>query len=79
MRLGGCRVDGAGVVGGGVADVAAVVLHADVHAVLYAGGFLGCGVGGYCCGGCDDGCGPDACLGDGAARDGLGHECGDLL
>ena len=79
VRLGGCRVDGAGVVGGCVADVAAVVLHADVHAVLHAGGFLGCCVGGHCCGGCDDGCGPDACLGDGAARDGLGHECGDLL
>lgn len=77
--LGACRVDGAGVVGGCVADVAAVVLHADVHAVLYAGGFLGCGVGGYGCGGCDDGCGPDACLGDSAARDGLGHECSDLL
>ena len=79
VRLGACRVDGAGVVGGRVADVAAVVLHADVHAVLYAGGFLGCGVGGYCCGGSDDGCGPDACLGDGATRNRLGHECGDLL
>ena len=34
VRLGGRRADGAGVVGGRVADVAAVVLYADVHTVL---------------------------------------------
>ena len=66
-------MNGAGAGGRSITNKATTVLSANEQAVL-DGNFLGCGVGGHCCGSCDDGCGPDACLGDGAARDGLCHE-----